>query len=442
MDGTPKSTKGMLLMDGGLLGFVLMVCLCGLCTVPAFLVASITFPAAGLRIASDRVVVQWRTEYRSRQTVISESGPVSRTPDFTLYLDGEAVVASSTQAPKDQVVVLENLSPGPHVLRLEARDGGRRAVHEVTFEIVDAPSPWRLEAFPYEPSSDGGQQTAVGGLRYVFDALGRALRIPGTEPADVAFADRRGLFEMWGLFTVQEKRVTLRPWIWEQLGEPQDLPLPANGQGYLVGPGFWLADRVYAWDGDAWRALPPLPEQVPEPVARYFEGYGARMFQEHASFFWVRACGEEVWVSLTWRISKPDAPEHFAYIARLHQDQWQVVPPPTPHGFFVPYCFDNQVWLVNTASDGSSLEDGQFVQWGWFLNRQSPWVFAERQGIGRTYRWQRGKWEEALAPPMVLEVYSTDGSGWMPSFYGPAFAVLHEKTYWIVVPVGWQDAWH
>jgi len=218
---------------------------------------------------------------------------------------------------------------------------------------------------------------------------------------------------MWGLFTVQEKRVTLRPWIWEQLGEPQDLPLPADGQGYLVGPGFWLADRA-------------LPKQVPDLVARYFEGYGARMFQEHASFFWVRACGEEVWVSLTWRISKPDAPEHFAYIARLHQGQWQVVPPPTLHGFFVPYCFDNQVWLVNTASDGSPLE--------------SPWVFAERQGIGRTYRWQRGKWEEALAPPMVLEVYSTDGSGWMPSFYGPAFAVLHEKTYWIVVPVGWQDA--
>ncbi len=426
-----KRVRGVFFMDGGLLGFVLMMCLCGLCTVPAFLLASVTFPAKGLRIASDRVVVQWRTEYRPRQTVTGESGPSSRTPGFTLSLDGETVVQSSGEAPKDQVVVLENLSPGPHVLRLEARNGGRRAVHEVTFEIVDAPSPWRLETLPYE------------GRRYVFDALGRGLPLPypAYEPMaapDVAFADGRGLFEMWGLSTVQEKRVTFRPWIWEQLGEPQDLPLPAEGQGYLVGPGFWLADRVYAWEEDTWRALPPLPAQVPDPVARYFEGYGARMFQEHASFFWVRACGEDVWVSLAWRISRPDAPEHFAYLARLRQGRWEVVLPPTPHGFFVPYCFDDQVWLVNTASDGSPLEARQFVQWGWFLNRQSPWVFAEGQGIGRTYRWQGGRWEEALAPPMVLPIHSTDGSQWMPSFYGPAFALLHEGTYWLMVPIGRQ----
>ncbi len=409
-------------MDGGLLGFLLLLCLCGLCTFPALLVASITFPASGLRIASDRVVVQWRVEYRGQQVVLSESGPSSRTPEYVVTLDGRPIVQSSAQAPRETIAILEDLEPGSHTLRLEAQAQRRRAVHEVTFEIVDAPSPWRLDTLPY-----------AFRRAYVFDALGRALVIPSAEPADVAFADHRGVFEMWGAFTVQDKRLTFRPWIWEQVGEAHPLPLPADGQGYLVGPGFWLADRLYVWQEDTWEALPPLPAQVPEPVANYYQDLGPRLFQEHASFFWARACGDAIWVSLTWRIARTQGPDFFAYLARWRASRWERIPPPTPHGFFVPYCFHGQVWVVNVASDGSPLAAGQLQQWGWFINRQSPWTFVEGQSIGRTYRWHGAGWEEALAPPMVLNIHSQDNYQWLPSFYGPAFARLYQGEGWLVV---------
>lgn len=408
----------------GCLSIFVLIFLCGACAVPPLLLASISFPASRLRIASDRIMVQWQAGYRPLQWVSSQGGPSGYTPDYTLYLDGEPVVQSSKEEPLFKITFLEGLTPGPHVLRLEARSGNRRAVHEVTFDIVDAPSPWRLETFPYE-----GRRRP-----YVFDALGRpvSLTVPGEEATPhLVFADRRGAFEFWK----EEKRVTFRPWIWEQLGDREELPTPEEGQGLLVGPGFWLADRLYAWDDGAWKALPPLPQQVPEPVTRFFgEDIGPRLFREHANFFWARACGEEVWVSLTWRVSTPQG-EHVAYVARMREGQWQVVPPPTPLGFFALYCFTNEVWLVNTASDGSPLEDGQLLQWGWFLNRESPWKFAENQGRGRTYRWAEGKWEETLAPPMVVDLDSVYNLQWMPSFYGPAISLLHDQTFWVVVPV-------
>lgn len=416
------------------LGLLIIMCLCTMCTATesSYLLASITFPASGLRIASDQVLVSWRVVHRIPQGLLSwQNAGITGSADHTLYLDGQVVAENAIPT-----LALENLSPGPHVLRLEAQARRRQVVHEVSFEIVDAPSPWRLVTEPYESKRF-----------YVFDALGRAHPILGEARGDIAFADARGLFEMWGSpvdpSNGGKKRVTLRPWVWEQLGEPQDLPLPVQEDGRLVGPGFWVADRLYAWEDDGWHPLPPLPEDIPEPARAYFEGNPImedllRGFL-NIPFVWVRRCGEEVWLSLTWLTGEPDPTKHLAYLARWRPgwDQWEAVAPPTPYGRFVPYCFDDRLWLVNVGSDQSPLEKGQLHQWGWFRNPKSPQPLAANQGIGRTYRRQAGQWEEDLAPPLVIPLYDPlyIYNEWMPSFYGPAFVEVHQQKYWFMVPM-------
>lgn len=429
MSGTRHPLFRMVFMDGGLTGILLMCCLCFVCTVPAFLFAGITFPAHGLRMASDTVVVHWQAEYQPRQTVLSESGPNQETPDYTLYLDGQKVVESTAREPRPNVAFLKNLSPGTHTLRLEARAGGRTVEHSVSFEIVEGPSPWSLQEFPHEWNAF-----------YVFDALGR--RYPTGEDGEsevrVAHADARGLF------VKTAETVHFRPWVWEQLGDVEELPLPEEGPAKLLGPGVVAQrGRLHWWREGAWQALPPFPaEGIPEQVQAYFGQIGPRLFfEDHDGFFWARPCGDALWVSLTWWVRTEKGPPHFAYMAR-HQvegDAWEVVTPPTRHGRFLLYCFHrtsgDELWAVNTASDGTPLAPEQWRVWGWFLNRPNPWHWAEKVGLGRTYRWTGHGWEAALAPPLVVRVGSIHMSGWYPATAGPALRLMHEGRDWVMVPV-------
>jgi len=210
-------------------------------------------------------------------------------------------------------------------------------------------------------------------------------------------------------------------------------PLPAAPRGQPVGPGVLLrGDRLYRWNDETWEALPPLPHRLPPPVAEYFAGYEARVFEEHAQFFWARPCGEVLWLSLTWRINQE--PGCFAYLARYHQGRWEEVPPPTQSGFFLPYCLDGQLWVVNTASDGAGLAAGQWREWGWALNRASLDEWRENQNLGRTYRWEGGRWRDAVAPPLVRRVYMHDIYSTLPTIFGPAMVLDWEGQRWVMAP--------
>ncbi len=414
-----RARGGLLFMNGGGCLSLLLLCgLLGLCTFSGFLIATIAFPAVGLRIASETLFVNYTAEVRPPQVVVSESGATSKSTPYTLTLDGRVVAQGRGEFSSDQWVRLTGLTPGPHTLRLEAWDGRRRVAHEVTFTIVQEPTPWTLQRLDAD-------------TRFVaFDALGRPHPlVPGEEQGAVSnavfYADGRGVF------AYQEGVWTLWPWADAGLGPVQ--PLPEAPRGQPVGPGVVLqGNRLHRWARNAWEALPPLPRELPPAVAEYFAGYEGRVFGEHAQFFWARPCGDALWVSLTWRVRTQ--PEHYAYLARYRQNRWQVVPPPTPHGFFVPYCFAGQVWVVNTASDGAALTPGQWREWGRALNRAflAPW--AENQGLGRTYRWEAGQWQEAVAPPLVQRVYMHDLYRILPTVYGPALVLDWQGQRWAMVP--------
>ncbi len=408
-------------MDGGCLtGLLMMCCLFGLCLAPSFLLASMVFPAARLRVyAPDgRMFVHWRASYRETQVVLGEGGPVTRSVPFRLQLDGRVLAEGQGEFSSDRWLLVQGLEPGEHTLRLEAWTKDRRAVHEVRFEVVAAPwAPWSLRVLP-----DDGEA-------YAFDVRGRAYRLPRGERPATYHADDRGVYR-----ADADGRVAFAPWhgdalTWEDLPDP-----PHPNRGALVGPGLWWADRLYQWDGAQWRALPPLPRRVPQAVAAYY-GEAYDPFHEHAQFFWARVCDREVWVSLAWRVQ--GEPEHYAYLARLPEGvaAWEVVAPPSPHGFYLLYCAYPGLWLVNTASDGSPLDAKQFWQGGPRAHQVNPWHFAEDQGLGRTYRWvaAAARWDEAPAPPLVMRVYISSSS-LLPSALGPALFMYYEGQRWAMLP--------
>ncbi len=439
----------LVLMDG-FLGLLLACCCLGALWVPGFLAVSLRFPPQAARVASDTLVVRLRAEARERQVVLSEGGPVSRTPPHRVTLDDRVVWEGEQWA---EWLVLQGLAPGPHTLRLEARWKNRQAVHQVTFTVVEEPSPWRLDSLPdLEPRllfwfPDNRPVVSRG---QVFGTLRvEAARVPGLEEQALE-PFRRALWvrvhqEGMDLVLPSGARVPLG------MGSPEweEMWPEPPGKARDWGPGWY---RVEDWDvqGRVWRfrlvahqvEAPNPPWVVPpfDPATAFADARG--VFLGHSP-----AALEPAYV-LWW-------PPHDAVEPRLlvaptalgrqvgpgvwfteealwvwEEDRgWRSLPlpqgpwPPTP-----------QEWT--TVDPRTPLRDTVLLQARWC--RGELWLTAawwSRDNIRvEPYlaRWARGRWQ-ALPTPAPFGgflLYCLQETPWALMVLSPGDPLTEEQAVW------------
>lgn len=213
--------------------------------------------------------------------------------------------------------------------------------------------------------------------------------------------------------------------------EQADVWPPPIQQGRLIGPGYWLApDGLYMRRlGDAqWERLPRPPAVVPETVLPP-DSSEDPFLDISSTEIQARRCGDALWFVASWLFG-PSGP-HGVYLARYRAGQWERLTPPASEGRFFLYCIAGEPWLLNLGGESDRLESHQFVQWGWFLNREDPRKWGYRQGLGRTYRYHNGTWQDAVAPPLVNPWVDVQAHPW-----GPVLRVYDAARggVWFLVP--------
>ncbi len=421
-------------MAGTPWGFFLSLCLCGLLFYPALLVASILFPAAGLRIASRTVVVHIEVTYRPRQVVLSEGGPNDQTPPHRLLLDGTPVWEAPERGTLKTWVVLENLTPGPHTLVLEAWAGGRRVRHQVRFEVVDEPTVWQLQSWPREERplfwDAQGRAWGRGASAWSAGVRLRGLSAQAREylvqnPRGLAYIDAQGKMTLYTRagasfpvpayeFTAPFAELRFVPG-WYTIGylEPED---EDTLQGHLA---------TARWEGGD-LPLQALPEGFGNAGAAsvderglwvYFDGTPARPAVFFLDFekmdesrFWPTPTDQGKWAGWGFWVA-PDAVYRLAPKAGWQRlPDLPVVLPPALEKYFEDYTRD--VFTETTSwLQARPCGDAIWISAAWYL-AQGKWPYLAR--------YQDGRWQ-VVDPPTPMGrffLYCLQGQLWMVNTAG------------------------